>query len=198
MTPALAALPFRFDARAHAYTSLDTGEQLPSITQMLETCGLSDPTWYTDASRARGVAVHKLTADFDLGALDVATCTSRYRGWLLGHVQAMTILQPAILQVEQPSVHPLYRFGGRPDRVWNYDGAVCVGEIKSGPPEPSHAIQTALQAILIAPAYRLPPPSIGRFGLYLKESGKFKVEQFNRRADFDEALRVIRRCCGSS
>lgn len=190
------SLPFRFDAVLHRYLSLEREPDVyPHITGMLEEAGLVDSTWFTEESKIRGTAVHKLTADFDLGALDVPTCTSRYRGWLLGHVAAMGILRPDVLQVEEPSVHPTYRFGGRPDRVWSLDGAVCVAEVKSGPLEPSHAIQLALQAILISLKYRLPPTSIGRFGLYLKESGKFKVEQFTKASDFDEALRIIRRCC---
>lgn len=192
----VSSLPFRFDATRHVYLPLEPGDPYPHITGMLEECGLSpDPTWFTLESKQRGTAVHKLTADYDLGALDVPSCTSRYRGYLLGHVAMMNILRPDVLEVEQASVHPTYKFAGRPDRVWSLDGAIVVPDIKTGPYEDCHPIQTALQAILVSLRYRLPAPSIGRFGIYLKPTGKFKVEQFNKRADFDEALRVIRRCC---
>lgn len=194
MMPALHSLPFRFDAAKHEYLDLSTGEEYPHITDMLESTGWTDHTWCTAESRIRGTAVHKLTADHDLGALDVPTCRSRYRGWLLAHVGAMNILQPEIVAVEEPLVHPTYRYGGRPDRVWRYDGAICIGEVKTGTYEKGHPIQTALQAILISVKYRIPAPAIGRFGLYLKESGRFKVEPFDDRRDIDEALRIIKRC----
>lgn len=192
---AITTLPFRFDAIQHLYLPLEAGEPYPHITGMLEETEWSDPTWFTEESRIRGTAVHKLTADFDLGALDVPSCTSRYRGWLLAHERAMQILRPDVLEVETASVHPTYRFGGRPDRVWKLDGAIVVPDIKTGAFEKCHPIQTALQAILVSLRYRLPAPAIGRFGLYLQESGRFKFRPFDDRSDFDEALRIIKRCC---
>jgi hypothetical protein len=187
---------FRFDAQHHDYIDLETGDVMPHITGMLERAGLIDDTWYTEESSARGTAVHKLTADYDLGALDVATCVSRYRGYLLGHVTAMQILQPEILSVEEPIVHPVHRFGGRPDRDVIIRRLRGVLEIKSGGEEKSHQIQTALQAELVALEAGIPPEGLQRTCLYLKDKGKFKVVEHKDRRDFDEARRVIRLCCG--
>jgi hypothetical protein len=190
---------FRFDAANHEYINPSTGLVYPHITGMLEATGWIDDTWFTEEHSARGTAVHRLTADFDLGALDVASCVSRYRGYLLAHVAAMGILKAQgleVLSVEEPIVHPTLGFGGRPDRVIRLARAIGLLEGKSGGPDKSHQIQTALQAILIGPEYRLPPESILRYCLYWKDSGKFKLELHKDRHDFVEARKVIKSCCG--
>jgi hypothetical protein len=188
---------FRFDGINHEYIDLATGAVLPHITGMLERTGWIDDTWFTEESSARGQAVHRLTADYDLGALDVKSCVSKFRGYLLGHVKALQILQPEILAVEEPLIHPVYRFGGRPDRVVIVRRVKGVLEIKSGAVEKSHQIQTALQAMLASPETDLPPEMLQRLCLYLKDNGKFKLEEHTHRRDFDEARRIIRTCCGS-
>lgn len=192
----MTSLAFRFEPNGHVYTALDTGEIIPSITQMLGQAGVVDDTFYTEESSRRGTEVHALTSDFDLGALDPDACLSRYRGYLLAHVQAMKILRPEFVAIEEPAVHPVYRFGGRPDRVITLRGLKGVLEIKTtAHPEPSHALQTALQAILVAQDAELPPHMLQRLCLYLKPNGKFRLEEHTRRQDFTEAERVIKRCC---
>lgn len=187
------AQAFRFDAVEHAYYYRES--RIPSITQMLNSCGLIDSRWYTEESCERGTLVHSLTADYDLGALtDLAGCTSRYKAYLLGHVKALAILQPEILEVELPRVHPI-GFGGRPDRVVRYRGLGGVLEIKSGGVEKVHGVQTALQAILVAPVLHLPAEALVRLCLYLKPSGRFRVEEHVSQTDFTEARRVIAECC---
>ena len=196
MAATAAAVRFRFDAINHEYVALDTGETLPHITGMLEDAGVVDSTWFTEESCARGSLVHQLTADYDLGALDVESCVSRWRGYLLGHVQAVTIAKPRWLSVEIPLVHPVYRFGGRPDRECVAWGLRGVWEIKSGAAHDAHRIQTALQAMLVGAETGLPPETLARFCCYVKDKGKFKLEEHRDRRDFDEARRIIRRCCG--
>lgn len=188
-------LPFRFDADEHVYTELATGAHLPHITGMLDRCGWVDEEWFTEASCERGTAVHHMTADYDLGALDVPSCVSPYRGYLLSHVKAMEIIRPTIEEVEEPHVHPTFRYGGRPDRVVRAYNLRAVLEGKSGGPARSHQIQTALQAILVAPSLNLPAEALGRFLLYWKDNGKFTLEEHRDRRDFDEAYRIIRKCC---
>ena len=145
-----ARVVFRFDAGVHRYTAGDTGEHLPSVTQMLKATGHIETTWMTEAGRDRGTAVHALTAAYDLAALDLARCVSPFKGYLMGHVHAMQVLRPELLAVEEPIVHPLYRYGGRPDRDVKIDGLRGVLEIKTGGQEDWHSLQTALLAILVA------------------------------------------------
>ena len=186
--------PFRFNALAHEYIDLETGAILPHITGMLKAAGLVDDLWFTEESSIRGTAAHRLTADYDLGALDVASCVSKYRGYLLAHVAAMAILRPEVLAVEEPVVSPgPRRWAGRPDRVVRLDARIGVLEGKAAVPAKSHPIQTALQAILVAPLYDLPPDHLARYALYWKPNGKFKLEEHTRKHDYTEADRIIRR-----
>lgn len=200
---------FRFDAINHEYTDLDTGEPRPHVTGMLAETGWVDDRWFTDEGRIRGTAVHKLTADYDLGALDLPTCVSRYRNYLLGHALCMAMLKPEIISVEEARMHATWKYGNRTDRVWRLAGLITITEIKSGPkPQPakphgsiaapdatSHQIQTALQAIAAAEEYKLPPEHFGRFAEYLTPKGKFMLDAHTDKRDFDEAYRIIRKTC---
>jgi hypothetical protein len=187
-----ASLAFRFNAPKHEYIDLASGAALPHITGMMIRAGVIDDMWFTEESCVRGQVVHSLTADYDLGALDLASCVSPYRGYLLAHAEAIGLLQPEFLAIEEPSVHPVHRFGGRPDREVRVAKRIGVLEGKSGGPSKAHPIQTALQCILVAPKYNLPPELIQRFCLYLKPDGKWRLQEHGRRADFDEAYRIIR------
>ncbi len=187
---------FRFSQEdGHIYTCMTTGEEIVHITQLLELDGLSDPRWYTEACRVRGSAVHALTTSFDLGALDVETCVSPYRSYLLGHVKVMSMLRPEWLHIETPFMHARPKFCGRPDRVAKLFGAWSVLEIKSGDPEPSHGPQLALQSMLVAPILGLPARSIQRYAEYLRPNGKGRIEQFPNPADFDRADNILARFC---
>jgi hypothetical protein len=73
---------------------------------------------------------------------------------------------------------------------------VGVLEIKSGPPEASHAIQTALQAMLVEQQVGVPARFQVRFALYLQGDGKHKLREHKRDYDFDVAREIIRKCCG--
>jgi hypothetical protein len=194
MICAPASLPFRFDRVDHVYWALDTGEMLPHITSMLARTGWINDRWYTVESSERGTAVHKLTADYDLGVLDVATVMSRYRGWLLAWVKLKALLQMTVLHVEEPMVHPILRFAGTLDRVQAVDGRTGPGELKSGDQEKSHQIQTALQAILVEPTLGIPARFQQRLAFYIQDNGKLKVRPHTDPRDLLEARRIIRVC----
>lgn len=188
-------LSFRFDKETHTYTALDTGARMPHITGMLERAGWIDDTWWTEDARIRGTAVHELTAEYDLGALDLSTLVSAYRGWVLGHAKAMAIMRPVFQHIEEPMAHPVYRFGGTIDRVLLAYCLQTVVDIKSGAKTLAHQIQTALQAILVSACKELPAELWARYTEYLDEHGKFSIEPHADRRDFDEAYRIIRMCC---
>lgn len=198
------SVKFRFDARNHEYIDIETGAVFPHITGMLDRAGLVDDLWFTEESSERGTCVHKLTADFDLGAMDPATCVSVHRGYLLGHVAAMKVLKPEIIAVEEPFVHPTFRYGGRLDRDLKIYGIRGTLEIKStAAPAKSHRIQTALQAILLEAKTGIPAEDLGRWCLYLTPKGRYKLvdhnrDPFDKAKDFLEARAIIRMCCGGS
>lgn len=185
---------FRFDPVNHEYFLNDV--QVPSITQMLEDCCYIDDTYFTAECAERGTMVHRLTADYDLGAIEQpASVENIWKGYLLAHVAAMRGMgRPAWTSIEQALCHPALRYGGRPDRVGKVWGAVSVVDLKTGGTYDWHGIQTALQAILVASEVNLPPTVIVRYGLNLKINGKYKLLEHKDVRDFDKAYDVIRRC----
>ena len=190
-----------FDDAEHVYRD-EHGVVLPSITQMLTKAGYVDDAWFTPQSRERGSKVHKLTELYDLGALDPRRLSDEYldyQGWLNAHAAATTALRPVWHDIEVYTGHPRYRFAGRPDRngvAW--EKPTCM-DIKSGVLCASHAVQTALQVILL----RAQPRYAGvrnedwqRLALYLQGNGKYKLVQHHNVRDFDRAMEVIRTCAG--
>lgn len=184
---------FRFDEATHAYTHAETGEAYPSVTQLLKRAGLIDTTFLTPEGRARGTAVHELCAAYDNGLVRRHEVVSRYRGWFLAYLRMLDLIRPEILTVEQAAIHPVLRFGGRPDRTIKMQGITGVLEIKTGAKAKSDPIQTALQVILLTHDHPLPFNAWGRYVVYVKENGKFSLEEHRLRADFDEAYRILRR-----
>lgn len=186
-------IPVSFDADGHRY-AVTTG-RIVSITQMLVQAGLVDTTWFTEEGKRRGTGVHDVTAAYDLQALDLETCHSEWRAYLLQHVKLTQIVQPEWSHIEVPFVHDQYLYGGRPDRVGRMYRAQAVVEVKSGPPDTVHGIQLALQAYLVAPTLGLPPTTIQRYGWYLTPT-RFKLEHYCNPNDFIRARGVIRNVCG--
>jgi hypothetical protein len=170
------------------------GERLPSITQMLTISGHSDDTWYTQESADRGTAIHQAATRFDLGALELADVPEGHRGSVSAYIAASRALRPVWELIEVAMVDPTWTWCGRPDRIGRVLGSRACLEIKSGAPEPSHSLQLALQAILVAGQGGLPAELYARYGLYLKASGRFKLERFTSLRDYDVARDVIRRC----
>lgn len=200
----MSTVAFRFDAPTHAYTLADTGQRLPNITSMLEQAGWVETLWFTEASRDRGTEVHRLVAQFDMGAIpaeDWKALASAYRGWLLAHEKLTALVRPVWDGIEVPRVEPRYGFAGRIDRNGLVFGATAIAEVKTGPAHyktvngyysSDHAIQTGLQALLLAPEVKLPPEAIKRFGWYLKENGRCVIEAHKDRRDIDEAKRIAK------
>lgn len=186
-------IAFRFDHVDHVYTV--GGKVIPNVTGMLQKTGWVDPRYYSDAVRERGRAVHHLTAEYDLGALDPSRLVSKYRGWLLAHVAAMARLKPTWVAIEEPEVHPTYRFGTRCDRVGKIYRALSIVDEKSGYKDKAHPIQTALQAICVSWRYHLKPEAMPRFALYIDESGAFELVPHTKKSDLEEAYRIIKKCC---
>jgi hypothetical protein len=185
---------FAFDVEKHQYLDLVTGEILPHVTGLLDAAGLTNPRFYTEEARVRGSEVHRMTTAYDLGAIERPLATdSPYKGWLLAHIAAMRVLRPSWSMIEEALVHPELRFGGRPDRAGTLQGVVSVVDLKSGGPEPkAHPVQTALQAILLAPEVKIPAEHIDRYCLYLKRDGKWKLTKHEARRDFAVARDLLR------
>ena len=174
---------FRFDSARHVYT-LD-GQQIPSVTQLLDAAQLvKGKKYFTESSRQRGSEVHALAADYDLGVdLGGILEKSGVRAYVLGYIGAAMALKPRWEAVEEPEVHPVFRFAGTPDRVGTVFGRPTVAEIKTGARSDEHAVQVALQAVLISHRLRIDPDDIQRIVIYTKKTGKYETDQWKAKAD---------------
>ena len=139
-------VPFRFEKSTHTYVALDTGEVLPSITQILETAGKIDTRWFTQASRDRGTAVHNWTMDIDFDVLpSLDSVEDELRPYLSAYQMFKAIERPVMLAIEVPAAHSVFRFGGRIDRQVRMRKRSGVLEIKTGGIQRWHMLQTALR-----------------------------------------------------
>ena len=191
-----ASARFVYDASGHTYICATTGEQRPHITGLLKAGGLVDDQWFTELGRFRGTAIHDMALQYDLGALRPDDVTSDYKPALLAYERALQGMRPIEwTHLEEAFMHPVYRFGGRPDRVGMVRGAVSVVDLKSGVDSAATDIQLALQAILVAPVVRIPEHLIHRYVFVCRPDGRMKVEQAVNRSDFAKAHALIRRFC---
>ena len=162
-------VPFSFTAETHEYALHDGRTVVPSITQILKMSGWVDDTWFNDEASERGREVHRLTAAWDMRALPAdwgREAVSEYRGYLLAHEKATALVRPSWANIELPRVESRLGFAGTIDRDGAMFGAVSVAEVKTGPARKAvvngyastdHAIQLALQAILLSEDVKLPP-----------------------------------------
>ena len=133
------------------------------VTEALTLAGLIDPTWYAAGAAQRGTAVHAATALDDLGDLDetsvdpiVAPYLESWRklrdqmGWKFRRSEIEVELRRGTLV-------------GHVDRLF---GNVVL-DVKSGSPEPWHAIQTALYASLHGADFA----SVRRYAVYVHDDG---------------------------
>lgn len=163
----------QFDRESHTFTV--AGEVLPSVTTVLKDVGIIDTSqpWYDDYSRDRGTAVHAAIEILDTpgeGGMDWSTVDEPIVGYIRAW-QAFLIESGAkILNVERRLWSPQYRFAGIVDRVLLWVWHRTVVDIKTGQPEPWHAIQTAGYQILDGHA-------TARASVYLRKDGKFRVHE---------------------
>lgn len=193
MAKRLQAVPFRYDDDTHTYWM---GDQLrPNVTGLLKLAGWVDDSHYTEEGRRRGKAVHRMTADYDLGGLDVDRLVSPYRPYVLAHVALVKRIKPKFLLIEEPVMHPIHGFGCTCDRVAKLYGAIGTVDQKTGAPERWHGIQTALQVVCVSWKFGIAPAAMQRYSEYLRLSGYGKLEKHPKRADLDEAYRIIKKFC---
>lgn len=147
-----------FDDVAHIYRV--DGEIIPSVTQIIRDAGLMpDPRFYAPGSAARGTASHSAVALY-LAAKAAKRDPAVIEAW---RQELHPLIRPrfdAFLLFEKASkfraeaweilVHnPIYRYAGRLDllcRLGGSRGERWILDIKTGPPAPWHALQSAAYA----------------------------------------------------
>jgi hypothetical protein len=154
------------------------------VTEALTLAGLVDAQWFTEASSARGTAVHAACALDDAGDLDESTVHPAVAPYLSGWRRFRAEMQPEILTIEEGVRHEPYRYRGTLDRRMKLRGIEGVGDIKTGAPLASHPIQLAAYALTF-------DRPLARWGIYLREDGSYRIEECRDRRDFDVWKAVI-------
>ena len=165
------ALTFREDI--HEYR--EDGVIVPSITQILECVGITNPQFYTEGAAIRGTHVHTLTEYIDDGV-----CPAEVDPEYAPYIQAYRLfLHEADVQwryIEHMVHNKIYGYAGRLDREGILFGNAAIVELKSGGISDWAALQTAAQA-----AFFKEPKK--RYGLQLKTNGKYKLHEYTDRND---------------
>lgn len=186
--------PVKFEFRSLDHSYWLDGIRLPSITQVLRHTGFIDPRWYTEESRARGVAVHACCQFLIEGNLDWSTVHPDILPRVRGFEKFLGDYKPKLLLAEKPLYSAVHKFAGTPDLVLQMGGGIFVVDVKSGKSGLSACLQTAAQKILVE-EHGIRPVII-RDALELPKEGGYKIVQHKDRGDttmFLNALAMIHR-----
>lgn len=156
-----------FDDSTHTYR-ID-GVAVPSVTQVLQLAGLSDPSKYPPGAAERGTYVHIGTALYDRDDLNEDVLDDDKRGYIAAWAKFRADSEFEIDAIEARRCSETRRFAGTIDRLGIWNGWHTIIDIKSGQPEPWHALQTMGYAILIGGA------TMERYAVYLRPNGSYKL-----------------------
>ncbi len=144
-----------FHAEDHSYWTApgrNGGQRIPSVTQILKAVGVSEDFDAIEAMRPGvigfrrdlGTAVHVDAHAFDDDDLDVATVDPRVRPYLEAWIHWRGNFGAVPLQRERRVYHPVYRYCGTLDGIFDVDGRRVLIDIKIGDPTDAGAqFQTA-------------------------------------------------------
>ena len=174
-----------FDPERHAYI-LD-GRVIPSVTQILTAEGIINGQWYTEDGRRRGGHVHLALRYLDEGRLDEDSVTDEVRPYLEAWGRFLSETGFICLQIERPFVCEALGYAGTPDRVGWMDGdkTLSIIDIKTGSPEPWHALQTAAYAVGIGKRMAK------RWSVYLRNDGNYRLVQYQDIDDINAWIGLV-------
>jgi len=160
---------------------------IPSVTQILTAEGIINGQWYTEDGRRRGGHVHLALRYLDEGRLDEDSVTDEVRPYLEAWQRFISETGFICLQIEQPFADRNLGFAGTPDRVGWMDGdkTLSIIDIKTGSPEPWHALQTAAYAVGIGKRMAK------RWSVYLRNDGNYRLVQYQDIDDINAWIGLV-------
>jgi hypothetical protein len=166
----------RYDETSHQYWLRD--QRIVGVTELLKATGKIDLTYLARSpdALARGTLVHAATRQYDeTGNMEPAP---HIIGEMEAYLTFCARLRPVYAAIEQPRFSARYMLGGCPDRILaslgNYGPGVL--EIKTGSEAEWHRLQVT--------GYQLLAPSGGRYVLYLKPNGKYRLVYHTHPSDY--------------
>ena len=172
-----------YDDETHTYTM--GGTKVPSVTQVLMDQGLVDTTWFTEAGRERGSAVHLAARYMDEHTLDIETVDEDLHGYLKAYksFKTDTGFDMGEGSIEIPMWDKVHRFAGTPDRIGKLFGVDCIVDFKTGATlAPYTGLQLAGYELLTRHNHS-PIQHIRRYALRLGREGKYKLTRYEDPTD---------------
>lgn len=177
-------LKFRFDPSDHSYYLGD--RRLIGVSEAIQTAGLKDfsridPT-VLERAQQRGTAVHSACQYLDEGDLDWATVSPEIEPYVRAWERFKKETGVELLGIEKPLFHATLGFAGTPDRVVNLYPHKGIIDLKTYAPDAVTGIQLAGYSYLeFGPQPTWDAPK--RWGLWLKDDGKYSLSEFTDRGD---------------
>ncbi len=186
-----------FDPATHAYYD-HGGQWVPSVTQILSLCGMSDysmvPHEVLERKRDLGSRVHAHCAVIDkFGSERLGEVLAEDRPYVDAYLRFMDEMGfiPQASKVEQPMVISVYgmEYGVTPDVFGTLDGLPSVIERKcANAPKRAWKIQTAFQDMAFIKPFC---GSLQRLALMLRGDGSFRLD---RHLDYKKDVSLALAC----
>ena len=175
---------FRFDTSDHSYWLGKT--RLIGVSEAIQSAGLTDFSKIApdvlEHARQRGTAVHQACHFMDEGDLDWATVTPEIEPYVRAWERFKKETGVELLGIEKPLFHATLGFAGTPDRVVNLYPHKGIIDLKTYAPDVVTGIQLAGYSYLEL-GQQSPLDAPKRWGLWLKDDGKYQLTEFTDRGD---------------
>ena len=169
------------DARRGRIYVWPDGVELPGVTTII-TRGLG-LTYDSPEAAARGTAIHEacalLDGSGDGSGLDWSSVPEEWYGYLHSWEKAKKWIGLGPCEIELPVRSNRYGYAGRLDRV----STLILVDLKSGSPEPWHALQTAAYLEAWRETIGRPRKFCTRMSVYLRENGTPAVQEHEDSTD---------------
>lgn len=172
-----------FNPKNHEYRWNDV--VVPSVTQILNSCGLIDSSWFNEEARMLGEYVHLATALDDQKKLVESSVDPKITPYLKAWRECVAEQFSHICVIEKQRYHPTYGYSGTIDRVVMVEDSALpiVADIKSGSPAPWHRIQLIGYCLLVG--------CNSGWCVYLDETGYLLRQHSFRQSDYDLFLNCL-------
>lgn len=149
----------------------------PHVTDVLQLAGLVDSTYFTDASRELGTAVHVACHYLDEGDLDWDSVNPNVILRVRQYQKFLDEVKPEILSIEEEVVNEAFHYCGRLDRRVRINGVEAIIDFKG----PSESAWNGVQLAGYAACFSRP---LARFNLYLSDE-RYRLIERKERADWE-------------
>lgn len=174
----------RFDADEHRYW-LD-GRELPSVTTVLKSVGIIDPSKYAGGDAAlRGTYVHEALSMVDL---DTAALDERLRGFVAAWRLFIHQNNVEVLSTEKRVYSRFHGYAGTRDCLVVFHGTCWVLDIKTGGRERWHGLQTMAYYKCEDSPYK---GFYKRAAIYLNPDGTYRLDVHDNPDDWDAFLSAL-------